>query len=84
MDGYTKCTSNGEHWYLSTWGRCPWCEQVTKAKREETVCQQAIALLREWGTTYDDPKYAGLPDYGARIREFLERVDSQSDAKGNV
>lgn len=35
----------------------------------------AIELLREWGTSYDDPRYRGLPDYGMRIREFLESIE---------
>lgn len=42
----------------------------------DELFREALALLREWGTAYDDPRYAGLPDFGQRIREFLERVDA--------
>jgi hypothetical protein len=51
--------------------------EIARLRAEKEV---AVALLREWGTSYDDPRYKHLGDYGARIREFLERLDSSSNS----
>ena len=34
---------------------------------------EADALLREWGTTYDDPRFPAYPPYGERIADYCNR-----------
>jgi hypothetical protein len=49
-------------------------EKMARTPAEGDPFADALALLREWGSAYDDPRFP-KSDYGERIRLFLERVD---------